>query len=285
MASLSRAWAFFRESITMATRDSDVIIPSLMAILANLVMIGLVAGILHLNGQLEPLLDDDAEASLLLYAILVPMMLVGYVVSYFLTSMTVNMVDAYLRGEDAQLGVAWHDAVQNIGAILWLSVVATAVNLITSSMRSKRGRGLGDLAADGIDKTWQVASLLLLPIIIIEDSSFGDASRRAMALHRGNVVQLVIGEIGLTVLQRIVGLVLVIVGIAPPVIAYALGGIGMVFYLSVSWAALVIVVTQALLMYVRAAFYTCVYLWAAAAEGTRGRVPAPAPLAKALQAG
>ncbi len=279
--SLARAWAFFKESLAMGYRDMDVLVPSVLALFANLVLVGALALILHLTGQLQPLLEEEAEPSVALYSLLVVFTLLGYIVSYFLTSMTVNMVDAYLRGQDAELRVAFADAMKNVGAILWVAVIATAINMLTSGMRGKdRRRTAGDLAADAIDKTWQVASLLVLPVIIIEDVPFGEASKRALKLHSQSIIQVVIAEVGLTVLQKVLGVVLLLFGVLPAVLAYFLAF--PLFYLALGWAILVLVVTMGLLMYVRTAFYTCLYLWAAAVETAGEDVPAPAPLQKAL---
>ncbi len=279
--SLARAWAFFKESLAMGYRDSDVLVPSVLALFANLLLVGVLALILHLTGQLQPLLEEEAEPSVALYSLLVAFTLLGYIVSYFLTSMTVNMVDAYLRGQDAELKVAFADALKNLGAILWIAVIATLINMLTSAMRGKdRRRTAGDLAADAIDKTWQVASLLLLPIIIIEDLPFGEASKRALKLHSQSIIQVVIAEVGLTVLQKILGAVLLLFAVVPAVLAYYLAF--PLFYVGLGWAILVLVVTMSLLMYVRTAFYTCLYLWAAAVEAAGEDVPAPAPLQKAL---
>jgi hypothetical protein len=279
--SLSRAWVFFKESLAMGKADSDVLIPSVLAVLANLFVAGVLVLILHLTDQLQPLLEEEAEPTAFLYSLLIGFTVIGYIISYFLTSMTVNMVDAYLRGQDANLKVAWADAMQNFWAILWLAVIATAVNLLTSAIRGKNRRSVSSLAADAVDKAWQVASLLLLPIIIIEDISFADASKRAMRLHKKSLIQLVVAEVGLTILQKVGGFLLLLIGILPAVLLYFMAP--PLLYLGIGWAVLMLVLMTTLLMYVRTAFYTCLYLWAAAAETAGDTVPAPAPLYRALQ--
>ncbi len=279
--SLSRAWAFFKESLAMGKADPDVFIPSVLAVFANLLVAGILLLILHLTGQLQPLLEEDADLPTFVYALLIGFTLIGYIVSYFLTSMPVNMVDAYLRGQDAELQVAWADATHNFWAILWLAVIATAINLLTNAIRGKGRRSASDLAADAIDKVWQVASLLLLPIIIIEDISFANASRRATRLHRKSLVQLVVAEVGLTILQKVAGFLLLLFAVLPAVLLYFMAP--PLLYLGIGWALVVAILMMALLMYVRTAFYTCLYLWAAAAETAGDTVPAPAPLYRALR--
>lgn len=279
-ASLSRGWAFAKESVRMGVADTDVLIPSLISIFANLIIAGAFFALMHATGQLEPMLDDEQTAQTWAYVVTVMFTLGGYIVAYVLTAMTVNMVDAYLRGEDARLDVAFADARKNFGAIVWLAVVATIVNMIASALRGKKRRGLGDLAADAVEKGWQVASYLLLPIIIIEDVSFSEATSRATKLHGQSIVQIVVGEVGLVVLQKVLGFVMFFIGVVPAVLAY--------FYApallipAVGWAVLMIVLMAASMMYMRTAFYTCLYLWAAANETATREVAAPEPLQKAL---
>ena len=47
---------------------------------------------------------------------------------------------------------------------------------------------------------------MLLPAIIIEDISFGDAMKRVRALHRGNMLLIGIGEIGIRGVTGFIGL-------------------------------------------------------------------------------
>ncbi|MFP3902847.1 MAG: DUF6159 family protein [Armatimonadota bacterium] len=281
-ASLSRGWAFARESIAMGFRDTDVFVPSIISVFVNLAVAGVFFGIMYATGQLGPLLDDEQTAEAWTYVVTVIFVFGGYILSYFLTAMTVNMVDAHLRGQDAQLGVAFADARQNILAIIWLAVVATVVNMLTSAMRKKQRGGLSDLAADAIDKAWLVASYLLLPIIIIEDVPFSTATKRATKLHGQSVIQVVVGEVGLTILQKVLGFVLFIIGVVPAVLAYFISPALLVF--GIGWAVMVIVFTTAFMMYLRTAFYTCVYLWAAANEAAGQDVAAPEPLERAMAA-
>ncbi|MFO7946702.1 MAG: DUF6159 family protein [Armatimonadota bacterium] len=279
-ASLSRGWTFARESIAMGFRDTDLFIPSIISVFVNLIVAGIFFGIMHATGQLEPLMNDEQTAETWAYVVTVLFVFGGYILSYFLTSMTVNMVDAHLRGQDAQLGVAFADARQNVMAIVWLAVVATIVNMLTSAIRDKKRGGLDDLAADAIDKAWQVASYLLLPIIIIEDVPFSTATKRATKLHGQSVIQVVVGEVGLTILQKVLGFVLFIIGVVPAVLAYFISPALLVF--GIGWAVMVIVFTTAFMMYLRTAFYTCVYLWAAANEAAGQDVAAPEPLQRAM---
>ena len=282
LGSLSRSWAFLRESVTMAFRDKDLMLPAFFAILANLVLLGLLALILHLTGNLEPLLSEsEHEIGPVGWVILIVMAFVGYVVTFFFTGMTVHLVDVHLKGKDAQLGSAFRDSLKNIGGILMLSVITLVVSLLTGALRGRDSSGLRRAAANAAERAWTVASYLLLPIIILEDISFIDATSRGTRLHGQNLIQIVVGELGLLIAMRIISFVTMLIAVGFVVGFYLLSPALLVVGIVIG--ALLLLLTMAFAAYVRTAFYTCLYLWAAAMETAGDRVPAPAPLQPAIQ--
>jgi hypothetical protein len=284
LASLSRAWVFLRESMAMAFRDKDLIVPSLLAILVNALAVGGIVAALWVTGLFQ-VMDTERETGSQKVIITVAgavATFLSFLTTYFFMGMTVNMVDVHLTGRDATLGKAFADARKNFMAIMWLAVVATAIAMVTSSMRSRNRRGLEDLVADGVDKMWQVATYLMLPIIILEDVPLREASRRAWRLHSRGAIGVVVGEIGVSILTGAIGFIgfLVAAGaavglymVSPALLPVWIGG-----------AVLLFATVIAFTMYVRTAYYTCLYLWAAATETVGAAVPAPAPLVAAMAA-
>ena len=283
MASISRGWVFLKQAVGMAFKDKDLILPSVFSLLMNLIVLGILVGVLHLTGNLEAILESDGERDVgpVGWVVLLGFGLIGWVITYFFTGMTVHLVDVHLKGQDAKLGEAFGDCVRNIGGILMLSVVTMVVHLITGAMRGRSSGALRNMAANAAERAWTVATYLMLPIIIIEDVSFIDATSRATRLHGSNVMQIVIGELGLLITTRIfTGLtVFIALGIAAGVyfLAPALMIVGLVV------AAVMLLLAMTFAAYVRTAFYTCMYLWAAAIETVGETAPAPAPLQPAVQ--
>ncbi len=284
MASISRGWVFLKQAVGMAFKDKDLILPSVFSLLTNLIVLGILVGVLHLTGNLELILDNsegEREIGVVGWAILLALGLIGWVITYFFTGMTVHLVDVHLKGRDAKLGAAFGDCVRNIGGILMLAVVTMVVHLITGAMRGRNSGALRNMAANAAERTWTVATYLMLPVIILEDVSFIDSTNRARRLHGSNVMQIVVGELGLLITTRIfTGLtVFIALGIAAGVyfLAPALMIVGFVT------AAVLMLVAMTFAAYVRTAFYTCMYVWAAAIETVGDTAPAPAPLQPAVQ--
>ncbi len=219
--SISRGWVFLRESFAMAFRDKDLFLPSLFSVLANLVLLGGLGLILYLTGNLEALFADEGEGLTVTgWVVLLAATLTGYLVTYFFTGMTVHLVDVHLRGEDAQLGSAFADSLRNIGGITALAVVSVAMALIAGAIRGRSRGGLRRMAADTVERAWLAATYLMLPVMILEDAPFMQSADRATRLHRHNLLQIVIGELGLMITARIISGLTVFVAIGLAVGAY-----------------------------------------------------------------
>ncbi len=283
---IARAWRFFVQSISMCFRDKDLILPSLFAMATNLVIVGLALGVILLVPSLRHwFLEESATKETVEKYIVTGMGLVVtfcvLLVNYFFAAMTVNMVDVFLSGRDATLGEAWRDARKNFWAIFSLAVVSLIVRLAIGALRSRRGRGLGDIAADALDRIWTVATYLILPIIILEDTSLGNAVKRATQLHRRSIVGVVVGEVAVGLLGGLLTFVVALGAVAVGYLLFQIGGIaGLV--LAVAGGGTAFITATAFTTYVRTAFYTCLYLWAAAQETVGEFAPAPAPLAPAV---
>ena len=277
--SASRALAFIRESMAMAFRDKDLLLPSLFSLLGSAAVLGALLGIAQATGLLKWLLQSrrsDWQELL----VLAPVAFAIYAVSYFFTGMTINLVDTHLKGRDARLGEAFADSWKNLGALLWLALATTGVNLATAAIRSvRRGRGPEDYAADAIDRVWLVASFLILPAIIIEDRPARDAIERARQLHSANLLPIAVGEIGVSLVARILGMVTLVAAVG---LGYLLWTATHGLMWPIAVGGLLLAFVSTFNAFVRTAYYTCLFLWAVEVERVGAAAPAPAPLARAL---
>ena len=127
-----------------------------------------------------------------------------------------------------------------------------------------------------------MAAFLLLPAIIIEDASFGQAMRRCRDLHKGNLLLIGVGEVGIRAVTMLIGFVAMIVivgviymaatvlsGVAAQVVALLVGGTLFALFAAFN-------------IYLRMAYYTCLYLWAVEVEKAGAGARAPGPLGEAL---
>ncbi len=113
------------------------------------------------------------------------------------------------------------------------------------------------------------------------------ALKRADKIASGNLLTIGFGEVGIDKVGDFSMFLMGAAGVAIFGYAYVSGMLATVLFLGVAfiWVCLVFFMTAAF-MYIRSAFYTCLYVWAieasAVTELERRKVAPPAPLAAAL---
>jgi hypothetical protein len=226
-------------------------------------------------------------------------MMVWWTCNRFLEGVTTALVYSHLAegARSGRFSKAAAAVFQSLPAILILGLVTLLCKRMAGWMRKKKNAagmfGFGfKFLASIVEVFWTLAGHLILPAIVIEGTSFWGGLKRADKIARGNLLTIGVGEVGVDVICRITTALLYAAGVA---------GFGAVYYMAYEmkmavspalvwsgglfWAGLVVVVT-ALSIYIRAAFYTCLYVWAIDAEAVkvteRKKVRAPEPLAAAL---
>ena len=280
--SVTRAFTFIGQSVAMVRRSGDLILPAIFGFVANAVFLGLVLAALWGAGVWEQIAKETSQGRT--YAAIIGAVLTFcmYLISYFFTAMTVHLVDVHLKGQDARLGRAFADASKNLLAIVALAVVSTLVSLLTQSLRRNRG-GVGNWIGGAIQRAWTVATFLLLPVIILEDVSLGRALGRARHLHSRNFVPIAVGEVAVSLVAGLITFVALVIAVVGVVALFgAVGTTGLTIGIVIF--GLFFAAVMAFAQYLRTAYYTCLYLWAAAQEVEGEGARAPAPLAAALGA-
>jgi hypothetical protein len=251
-----------------------------------------------LNGPMDPsgfsfgsLLTNDTM--LLGGSIIV----VWWITNRFLEGVTTALVYSHLTegAGSGKFSIACQAVFSSLPAICMLGLATFIAKKLAGWMRDKRGSGvLGfgvNFLAQVVEVFWTLAGHLILPAIVIEGTSFWGAMKRADRIAQGNLLTIGVGEVGVDAICRAFSGVVYLIG---------LGGFCAIMYAQnqhmplpwplitaagTLWIALVVGVTAASL-YIRAAFYTCLYVWAieseAVEEAERHQITAPAPLAAAL---
>jgi hypothetical protein len=274
-ASLSKGWSFMKAAFRMAGQNRKLLAPSVYLVLVTILyFVAWVVGLIAAGA------DEFSDGT---WAVIGAISTLGsFLIFYFFCGMTVNMIDVHLKGGQPSLGEGARDAGKNFIAILFLALVSTVIELFARAARNNDST-VGKILAGIIEAIWTVLSFLLLPAIIIEDASFGQAMRRVRDLHRGNLLLVGIGEVGVRLVTNLIGLVAMalIFGVVYLSITVLGSGTAAVLVAFVAGGTL-LALFAALNVYLRMAYYTCLYLWAAEVEKVGATAPAPGPLGVAL---
>ena len=272
--SLGKGWEFVKAAFRMAGENKKLLAPSLYAVLIQIVywvawVMALVAASPHWSNGMWSFVGFMA-------------ILGSFTIFYFFCGVTVNMIDVHLRGGRPSMRAGLADSGKNFIAIFFLSIISTIVDIFVSAARDEESI-VGRIIAGIVESIWTTLTCLLLPCIIIEDAGFGQAMKRVRALHKGHLLLIGVGEVGIRGITNLIGflwfgLIFVLeLYVIPPmfsgtthfVVAVTVGGT--MFSLFVAFST-----------YLRMAYYTCLYQWASAVEKEGQNAPAPLPLAIAL---
>lgn len=278
---LSRGWGFIKEAFAMANEDRSLLKPSVYS-----VVVGIVYWLLWVGVAIGADIDFESSGGVAIGALAT---FGSFAIFYFFMGMTVNMIDAHIKGDEPSLRDAFNDAKKNFVAILFLALISTVVELfckvVRNSAHTSESGGIAivlHIVASIIESLWTMVAFLLLPAIIIEDASLGDSLRRVREISKGNFLEIAIGDVGVRMITGLIGLVIFIVLLGVLHLSFGVmgGTFGMVLGISVGGTILTLYV--AFSSYLRMAYYTCLYIWAADSIEKGPSASAPLPLARVL---
>jgi hypothetical protein len=220
---------------------------------------------------------------------------VWWLTTMFFEGVTIALVYSHLTegAGSGRISIACQAVLGSMIPIIELGIVTLIAKKIVGFLRGKQqgggvfGMSFGFLIGI-IQVFWTIAGHLIMPAIVIEGSSFWGALKRADKIASGNLLTIGFGEVGVDAISGVCTMGVGLLGI---------GGLWYVTYAGILhdqlflfgaflWACVAVVVIASFL-YIRAAFYTCLYVWAIEAEAatiqdTVEHVRPPAPLAHAL---
>jgi len=277
-ASLGKGWSFMKAAFRMAGQNRKLLAPSVYLVVGTIVyfaiwvvcLIAADVGSMS-NGTIALLGMASTFGSFLIF--------------YFCCGMTVNMIDVHLKGGQPSLKEAAADAGKNFLAIVFLATVSTIIETLAKAARNNDSL-VGKILMGIIEAIWTVVSFLLLPAIIIEDASFGQAMSRVRSLYKDKLLLIGIGEVGVRALTGLIGFVMILVIFGVFYLSFTVMSGAAALLTSFLVGGTLLALFAAFNIYLRMAYYTCLYLWAAEVEqaevGARDRVVAPGPLGVAL---
>jgi hypothetical protein len=89
-----------------------------------------------------------------------------------------------LQGSRTSLGKAWLTTANQLPRLLVFGVVLAGERTLTSLLRGRKGWSPGDLVADVIDRAWDFATFLAVPVILYENLPVFESVRRSGKLVR-----------------------------------------------------------------------------------------------------
>jgi hypothetical protein len=270
--SLSKGWTFTKEAFVMA-KVGKLWLPSIYQVLLSVVYFVAVVAVLI---AIDPHWSDAT------WGIVSGIITFGsFLIFYFFCGVTVNMIDVHLKGGTPSFKDGVADAKKNFLAIVWLALISALIESFARFARNENSI-VGKILAAIVESIWTTLSFLLLPCIIIEDAGFKQAMTRVRDLHKGHLMLIAVGDVGVRAITFLIGLIWFALIFAIVFASFSAFSTTTAMIITFGVGGTMFAVFVAFSNFVRMAYYTCLYLYAADVEKHGATAPAPLPLAIAL---
>ncbi len=217
---LNESWALFQASIAVLRSDKHLIvfplisgIASLLITISFLLPAGWYAWSHHWFQMAMHPAQSDASMDVHLsspigYLVMFLFYLTQYVVVFFMNTALVGAAIIRLRGGKPTLQDGFGLATSHFGAIFGYALMASTVGMVIRAISDRVGI-FGKLGMGLFGLAWNVATYLVVPVLIMENVGPVAAVKRSTALLKQTWGEQVIGNVGMSYVSSLLMLLLV----------------------------------------------------------------------------
>jgi hypothetical protein len=201
-----------------------------------------------------------------------------YFADYFCNGLTASLIYQQVTTGQASMDDAMAQTKAAAGGIALFAAISALFDLLASF--TDRRSLVGKIVAQIVYMVWTTAVYVVMPAMVIEKLSFGQAFARSKELMKQDPTQVGSGVLGIGIMNWVINLVFFYVAYAGAGVLGnihpILGGFFFFFTFNAAWA---------ITGYLKITYFTCFYLWAKKCEeqGSSDVELAPGPLAAALR--
>jgi hypothetical protein len=232
MGRIGRSFQLVSASYRVLMQDKELMVLPLISGTVTLAVVASAAFGFSLTGQsLERGGPEVYIPAFLLYV-------TTYAIGIFFQAAVVAGATERMRGGDPTVSSALAAAWRRIGAILLWAIVAATVGMVLRAIQERVGF-IGKIIVGLVGAAWSLATLFVVPVLVLEDDSVPDTIKRSVAIFKKTWGESVVGgtTLGAAVvcawvtLVAVTGLLSMVVGVAA-VAVLAAGGIGLMIFFS-----------------------------------------------------
>jgi hypothetical protein len=231
MGRIGRSFQLVGQSYRILMRDKELmVLPLISGAIIAVVLVGMAFGFGLERSRIK-------GSGLDVYLPLFLMYVVAYAIGIFFQAAVVAGATERMRGGDPTVGSALAAARHRIGPILAWAVVAGTVGLIIRVIHERVGF-VGRLVASLVGATWSLATFFVVPVLVLEERSFGDSFARSIGVFKRTWGETIVGGANLGIaavcawvtLVALVGLLSYVVGLIALIVFFAGAVVLMVFF-------------------------------------------------------
>ena len=217
---IGNSWELIKASAAVLRADKELILfPIVSAIGVLIVMISFAFPML-LAGFFDELLAGRSQV--FGFVVGFAFYVVQYTVIIFANSALVGAAMIRLRGCDTTVGDGFRIAMQHIVSILAYALISATVGMILRAI-AERGKTLGRIVSSILGMAWNLATYLVVPVLVVEGVGPLEAVKRSANLLKKTWGEQIVGNFGVGAVFGLLTLVVFLVGIPAIVLAVSTG--------------------------------------------------------------
>ncbi len=193
-AKISSSWELVKASARVLAEDKELMIFPIVSAIGTLV----VTAVFVIPLFTANFLDAFFSGRLQIFGVIALFLfyLAQYLVIFYANTALVGAALIRLRGGDPTLADGFRIANSHLGAIFGYALISATVGMILRSLARHRN-SLGRLVISLIGFAWNIATFLVVPVLVTEDIGPIEAIKRSAALLKRTWGEQIIGNFGL----------------------------------------------------------------------------------------
>ncbi len=207
---IQNSWTLIKASAAVLRADKELVVFPIVSAISVLVVTVSFALPMILAGFLDALLEGHAQ----IFGFVVGFLfyIVQYTVIIFANSALVGAAMIRLRGGDPTVGDGFRVAMKHIGAILGYALISATVGMILRWL-SERGKTLGQIVSSIVGLAWNLATYLVVPVLVVEGVGPVEAVKRSAHLLKKTWGEQIVGNFSISLVFVLLAVLLIILGI------------------------------------------------------------------------
>ncbi|MBI5961298.1 MAG: hypothetical protein HY866_21345 [Chloroflexi bacterium] len=223
---ISRSWELVKASYAVLRADKELIVFPIISMLGTLAVMIVFAIPMALAGSFGRMADGDT--GIFEYVIAFMFYLVMYTVVIFSNVALVGAAMIRLRGGDPSASDGFKIAMDHLPQILGYAAISATVGLLLRALRERGGLAAMVAAWFG-EMAWNLATFLVVPVLVIENVGPVEAIKRSGSLLKRTWGEQVVGNFSIGLIFGLLTVAAVIVvGLPLGALAAASGSVVMI---------------------------------------------------------
>ena len=210
-AKINNSWNLIKASARVLSADKEFIIFPLLSSIALLIVTISFAIPMFATDFFDQLLGGKSQS--IYYIVLFLFYVVQYTVIFFVNSALIGAALIRLRGGDPTVGDGFRIAFGHFGKILGYALIAATVGLILKWI-SDRSSSLGRIVTSLIGLAWNLATYLVVPVLITEEVGPLESVKRSAAYLKKTWGEQIVGNFSIGFVFGLLSILIMVFGVS-----------------------------------------------------------------------